>query len=83
MRVWGKLKVEDSIREEVTLAADDFESSLILVCEHFDLTKPIILQKHISEIKQFNRTVFYADDFIEAVDFDTLEIEIIVIKKER
>ena len=83
MRVWGMIKVEDRIKEDVTVSADDFMGSLMLVCEHFDLTKPIMVQKHFSEVERFNRTVFYADDFIEAVPFDTLEVEIIVIKKRR
>jgi len=77
------IKVEDRIREDVTVSADDFMGSLMKVCEHFDLTKPIMVQKHYNEIERFNRTIFYADDFIEAVDFDTLEVEIIVIKKKK
>ena len=81
MRVWCKLKVEDRIRQDVTLSAEDFASALHAVCEHFDLTKPIVCNKHLNEIKNFRRTVFYADDFIESVDFDTLDIEIIVLKK--
>ena len=77
------IKVEDRIKSDVVVTADDFMGSLMQVCEHFDLTKPIMLDKHLSEIKRFNRTIFYADDFIEAVPFDTLEIEIIVNKKKK
>jgi hypothetical protein len=40
-----------------------------------------MLKKHYAEIKNFRRTVFYPDDFIEPVSFDTLELEIIVKKK--
>ena len=83
MRVWGMIKVEDRIQSDVTVTADDFMGSLMKVCEHFDLTKPIMVQKHYREIERFNRTVFYPDDFIEAVPFDTLEVEIIVIKKKK
>jgi len=81
MRVWGMIKIEDRIKQDVTIDADDFMSSLMQVCEHFDLTKPIMVQKHFNEIERFGRTIFYPDDFIEAVPFDTLEIEIIEIKK--
>ena len=83
MRVWGMIKVEDRIQSDVTVSADDFMSSLMKVCEHFDLTKPIMLQKHLSEVERFSRTVFYPDDFIEGVPFDTLEVEIIEIKKKK
>ncbi len=81
MRVWGKLKAEDMILQDITLNSPDFESALVAVCEHFDLTKPIICKKHLNEIKNFRRTIFYADDFIESINFDTFEIEIIVNKK--
>ena len=81
MRAWGKIKTEDTIRDDVTVVSGDFESCLIKVCEHFDLTKPIIVAKHKNEINRFSRTVFYPDDFIEQTWFDTLEIEIISEKK--
>lgn len=83
MRVWGMIKIADRIQSDVTVSADDFAQALIAVCEHFDLTKPIMVQKHTNEIEQFNRTIFYPDDFIEDVPFDTLEVEIIVIKKKK
>lgn len=83
MRVWGMIKVADRIKSDVTVTADDFAQSLIAVCEHFDLTKPIMVQKHYKEIERFNRTIFYPDDFIETVPFDTLEVEIIVVKKKK
>jgi len=81
MRVWGKVKIEDSIKEDVIVTAEDFNAALLEVCEHFDLTKPILVHKHYAEIEKFNRTIFYPDDFIEVVSFDTLELEIIVDKK--
>ncbi len=77
------IKVSDRIQRDVVVTAQDFIGSLMQVCEHFDLTKPIMLQKHLSEIERFNRTIFYADDFIEKVPFDSLEIEIIAEKKKR
>lgn len=81
MRVWGKIKKEDRIKEDVTITAEDFEASLLCICEHFDLTKPILVKKHFNEIRNFNRTIFYPDDFIESVSFDTFELEIIDLKK--
>ncbi|MDD5016847.1 MAG: hypothetical protein PHO15_01955 [Eubacteriales bacterium] len=81
MRVWAKLKIEDRMLKDVIINSDHFGSALVDVCDHFDLTKPIVCDKHLSEIDLFRRTVFYPDDFIESVPFDTLEIEIIVNKK--
>lgn len=81
-RWWGKIKVEDRIREDETVTSDNFASALISLCEHFDLTKPIVTGKHQHEMENFRRTVFYPDDFIEDVCFDTFEIEKIVTKKQ-
>ena len=84
MRFWGKMKIEDGIKQDVTLEEKDFESGVAAVCDRLDLSKPIICTKHRMEIKSFYRTVFYPDDFMESVGFDTFEIEIISKnKKER
>lgn len=84
LRYWGKIKIEDRMMSDVTLEEADFLSALSAICDHFDLSKPIVCAKHSAEIKSFNRTVFYPDDFVESVDFDTLEIQIIgKNKKER
>jgi hypothetical protein len=81
MRFWGKLKIEDKIIKDITVKGEDFKGAISVICGEFDLSKPLMLEKHLSEIRQFNRTVFYADDFIESVSFDSLEIEKIVTKK--
>ncbi len=81
MRYWAKLKTEDVILEQTTAEAADFTAALITVCNAFDLSKPIVCEKHNAEVRNFSRTVFYPDDFLDAVHFDTLEIEIITKKK--
>ena len=81
MRYWGKIKIEDRIIKDTALEEKDFPSALSAVCDAFDLSKPIICAKHHAEIKSFSRTVFFPDDFVESVDFDTLEIEVIGKKK--
>jgi len=77
------MKVEDRIRQDVTVAADDFAAALSDVCEQLDLTKPIVTRKHENEMSRFNRTVFYPDDFVEECTFDTFEIEKINVKKRK
>lgn len=81
MKYWAKLKTEDRILRDTIVAGDDLKSAVAAVCDVFDLSKPIILEKHLNETEAFNRTVFYPDDFIESVSFDTLEVEKIVSKK--
>jgi hypothetical protein len=61
----------------------DFSAALVSICNRFDISKPIVCEKHVKELNLFHRTLFYPDDFVESVDFDTLEVEIIDIKKNR
>jgi len=77
VRYWGKIKTEDRIIRDVTLNESDFVHAVAAVCDSLDLSKPIICAKHHAEMKSFSRTVFYPDDFVESVQFDTLEIEAI------
>lgn len=83
MRAWGKIKTEDIIKADVLRETEDFAAAVDAVCAYFDISRPIICAKHMAEIEAFSRTVFYADDFVEAVAFDTLEIEIIGQEKKR
>lgn len=81
MKFWAKLKSEDRILKDITVAGDGLKAAIASACNEFDLSKPVILEKHLNEMTQFNRTVFYPDDFIESVSFDSLEIEKIASKK--
>lgn len=47
------------------------------VCYQFDLGKPIWLDKTITEFKRHSKARFTQDNFIETIDFDYLEIQII------
>lgn len=47
------------------------------VCYSFDLSKPIWLDKTIKDFKRLSKTRFTQDNFIESIDFDYLEIQII------
>lgn len=51
--------------------------SLEEVCRQFDLSVPIWLDKTISEFRRHKKARFTKDNFIESIDFDYLEIQII------
>lgn len=51
--------------------------SLDDICYEFDLSKPIWLDANISEFKRLDKTRFRQDNFIEQIDFDSLEIQVI------
>jgi hypothetical protein len=47
------------------------------ICLAFDLSKPIWLEKNIAEFQRVDKTRFTSDNFIDAIDFDYLEIQVI------
>ena len=47
------------------------------ICYEFDLGKPIWLDATIHEFKVHDKARFYQDNFIEHIDFDFLEIQVI------
>lgn len=47
------------------------------VCVRFDLSKPIWLESIQEDFKRTSKARFYSDSFIEEIEFDYLEIQII------
>ena len=91
MRIWAKV-IEDhkimreTVREFSSARPSDLDGWSVLLhelCQDLDLGRPVILRKHVNDLKQFSRVVFKPADFIESVDFDEFEIEIISEKKKR
>ncbi len=83
MKFWIKLKKEDVIIQHITVDAADFPAALVSACNALDLSKPMVYEKHKNEMERFYRTVFYPDDFVDSVHFDTMEIEIITKRKKQ
>lgn len=83
-RMWGKLIKNNKMMEDQTICNDTFDSrtdkvfdSLNEICDNWDLSKPIWLDKNIEEFKKHAKTRFGQDHFIEHIDFDYLEIQVI------
>lgn len=83
-RLWGKLwKGNHLIRD--TVVEDDSDDTrthrifraLEQICYEFDLEKPLWLDATVSEFKRHSKARFYQDNFIEDIDFDYLEIQVI------
>lgn len=50
---------------------------VVAICYEFDLSKPIWLDSTINEFKRHAKARFYQDNFVDEIDFDYLEIQII------
>lgn len=83
-RLWGK-EFKDNKMLRDTVICDDSDDTrthkifngLDQICYEFDLSKPIWLDVNIDEFKRLAKTRFTADNFVDAVDFDYLEIHVI------
>ena len=83
-RLWGKLWFENRLIKDTTYLDESQRTrtqmifrGLDEICVAFDLSSPIWLDTNIKELKKHARARFYQDSFIETIDFDFLEIQII------
>lgn len=83
-RLWGKLYKSNKMIADLTVENPSKDtrthkvfSAITEICLHFDLSEPIWLNANITEFKRRSRTRFSQDNFIEAIPFDFMEIQII------
>lgn len=83
-RLWAKEFKDNHMLKDVTIEVPEEETrthkvfkALNEVAFAFDLPVPIWLDVNIRDFKKYSKTRFTADSFIEAIEFDYLEIQII------
>lgn len=83
-RLWAKEWKDNHMLKDITVCNDTEDTrthkifqALEEVCYAFDLGKPIWLDSNIEEFKKHAKTRFYQDNFIEGIEFDFLEIQVI------
>lgn len=83
-RLWGKEIKDNHLLRDTVICEDSDDTrthkifrALDQICYEFDLSKPIWLDTSITEFKKHAKTRFYQDNFVDEIDFDYLEIEII------
>ena len=83
-RLWAKEFKNNRMLRDTTISDDSQETrthkvfqALEEVCYEFDLGKPIWLEKNIEEFQRHAKARFYQDSFIEQIEFDFLEIQVI------
>lgn len=84
-RVWGRTFKSNKMLQSTTIELDIPDEprthkvfmALEQICEEFDLSNPIWLDSNINEFKRIARTRFYADSFVESIDFDYLDFYVI------
>ncbi len=83
-RLWGKLikdrrivRSETIERPEADTRTHKIFASLQELCRIWDLGNPIWLNATVSEFQRHKKARFYADSFMEEIDFDYLEIQVL------
>lgn len=83
-RLWGKIFKDNHLLQDQVICDDTDDTrthkifhALDELCYAFDLEKPIWLDSNISEFKKVSKTRFRQDSFIESIEFDYLEIQVI------
>lgn len=84
IRLWGKVIKNNRIitSAESTCTEDiDYQEQLkkciVDICYKLDLQKPYWLKQNLKDYNQYKKTSFRQDNFIEPVNFDKFEIEVI------
>ena len=83
-RLWGKIWKDNHLIKDTVICDDTDDTrthkifhALDAICYEFDLSKPIWLDSTIEEFKKRDKTRFNQDNFVDSIDFDYLEIQII------
>ncbi len=87
-RLWGKIiKNNNIIRDTVfemnspELSLDEkIDQGVESLCYHFDIQKPMWFNDNSKDFSLIGKTRFMDQHFIETIDFDCFEIEIIETK---
>lgn len=84
MRTWGRIFNDNHMLRDTVIEDDSSETrthkvfhALEQICYEFNLGQPIWLDTNIGEFKRHSKTRFRQDSFIEEIDFDYLEMQII------
>lgn len=84
-RMWGKIMKDNRLIRDTVISNSDYTLSrtqmvlaaLDQICYQFDLETPIWLEANIRAFQRHDKTRFAQDSFIETIDFDYLEIQVI------
>lgn len=83
-RMWGKIFYENRLQKDTVISINNdlnrtrkVYQALEEICYEFDLSKPLWLENNKQEFLLHAKTRFTKDSFVEDIDFDFLEIQVI------
>ncbi|MDD3839759.1 MAG: hypothetical protein PHP06_04210 [Clostridia bacterium] len=82
MKIWAMIKKDNELIDDLVVEKNQnisdkelIEECMVEICYHFDIEKPMWLNKNHMEFIKYGRTSFISDNFIDSIYFDRLEIE--------
>lgn len=83
-RLWARTFKDNHMLQDTCIAdgSADTRTHKVLraldeVCYQFDLSRPIWLDKTVQEFRRHSKVRFAQDNFVDGIDFDYLEIQVI------
>lgn len=83
-RLWAKTFKDNRMLRDMVVCddSDDTRTHKVFnavdnVCYEFDLSRPLWLDATANDFKRHAKTRFTQDNFIDSIDFDFLEIQVI------
>ena len=83
-RLWAKEFKDNRMLRDTVIEVDNDDTrthkifhAIDEVCHEFDLSNPIWLDSNIKEFQRVDKTRFRKDNFIDDIDFDFLEMQVI------
>ena len=83
-RLWAKTFKDNHMLRDTVIEDASSETrthkvfnALDEVCYQFDLGKPIWLDATVGDFRRHAKARFYQDNFVESIEFDYLEIQVI------
>lgn len=84
-RLWAKIWKNNHIIKDMVVENPDLSinrtkkvfSAVEKICYEFNISGPIWLDLNKKDFIRYDRTRFYQDNFIDSIDFDYLEIQVI------
>ena len=84
MRIWARTILNNRILKDIVVenTEDDTRTHKIFdaiekMSYEFDLSKHIWLDATVSDVKRHGKCRFYQDNFIDSIDFDYLEFQVL------
>ena len=83
-RLWAKTFKDNHMLQDIVIEDNSSDTrthkvfhALDEVCYHFDLGKPIWQDVTVQDFRRHAKARFYQDNFVESIEFDYLEIQVI------